>query len=591
MNNSNEPTIFSAIWHYRWIALAILILFAAVGVVFTAQQAPSYYASATLVIEDPRSSSLFQTLSGVSPQRYIADQVAVLASTTVADKAAETDPALTSDDILEGEAVQSDPNSNAIVVGFYAADPDAAVAGANAIVSAYQAVRRDQSLGNAASALEQLDTAISAIDDQLSSIQTQLSELRSPESGDTNLDAQFDQARTLFSELLSKEHDGTLTDSEAAQLTDLVTQFQTMQVISSISSQQPEVTALVREQASSIDRRSALVERRDEIKVDAELAAGGVSLSSPATSAIRTGADAGRNLAVALVLGCLAAAGIPYLLSLRRQGFDQRFQPEPILGARLLAEVPNFRDEGIKTGLPVRDARSSAAAEAFRFGITGLELHLASRANEADSSDATHSAPKTVVVVSATVGDGKTTVCGNLAFAAAGRGKRVLAIDADFGDQQLTALTGTESWGRPGLTNFIENGAEFPLVIQKIEVGNNVHFDLMSRGTAKVEAPDFFRSDATKTFFEGIGDEYDLVLIDCPPLLNVAYASVLAGYADAALIVVPHGGSPSIAEDVRDRLDLINVPITGYVYNRAPLRSEMTRSEGSMRDVLGSTSN
>jgi Mrp family chromosome partitioning ATPase/uncharacterized protein involved in exopolysaccharide biosynthesis len=592
VNQSNEPTVFGAIWHYRWLALAILVVFAVAGLLYTTQQSPQFYASATLVIEDPRSSSLFQSLSGVSPQRYITDQVAVISSTTVADRAAEiaqsTDPSLTADAILEGEYVQSDTTSNAVVVGFFAANSDTAIAGANAIVTAYQEVRRGQSLENAQSALDQLDSAIASIDDQLASIEEQLNELRSPVSGNTDLDAQFDSARGLFSSLLAKQRAGTITEEETTELASLVTQFQTMQVISSISSQQPEVTALVREQASAIDRRSTLSERRDEIAVDAELASGGVSLPSPAIAAAETGGSAGRDLAVALVLGGLAAAGIPYLLALRRQGFDQRFQPEQILGARLLAEVPNFRDENIDSAVPVRDARSSAAAEAFRFGITGLELQLAGRGGTTDSSDESKQPPKTVIVISATVGDGKTTVCGNLAYAAAGRGKKVLAIDADFGDQQLTALAGFDPKLKPGLTDFIENGTKFPSVVQRVEVGKGVHFDLLSRGTAKIDAPNFFRSTTTKAFFERIGNAYDLVLVDCPPILNVAYTSVLARYADVAVVVVPHGGSPSVTEDVRGRLELIDVPIAGYVYNRAPLRSEMTRSEGSMRDILGS---
>jgi tyrosine-protein kinase Etk/Wzc len=112
----------------------------------------------------------------------------------------------------------------------------------------------------------------------------------------------------------------------------------------------------------------------------------------------------------------------------------------------------------------------------------------------------------------------------------------------------------------------------------------------MSRGTAPVNAPEFFRSGAVGTFLTDIGNEYDLVLIDCPPLLHVAYASLLAKYADATLVVIPHRSSTVTAEDVRNRLDLIDVHVAGYVYNRAPLRPQSVGSEGSMKDVLGSSS-
>lgn len=595
MNDSTERTLFGAVWHYRWLALFLLIVFAAAGFAYTVTQPVQYFASATLIIEDPRASTLFQSLAGVSPQRYITDQVAVLASTTVADKAAEIArpiaPSLDSDAILEGQRIQSDSSSNAILVGFVAADPTLAETGANAIVSAYQDVRRDQAVENAASALEQLDNKILAIEGDLLDIRASLDQLRSPSSGSADLNAEFEAARLRFGELSAKQRDGTIEPDERTELADLLAQFQTIQVVASIDAQRPEVAALVREQAAAIDRRSTLAERRDQIEVDAELAAGGVGLSSPARGAIPSGPDQGRNVAVSLVLGLLAAAGIPYLLSLRRHGFESRFQPEQIVGAHLLAEIPDFRDEGIKSSLPVRDTPKSAAAEAFRFGITGIELQSSSRENSSEPTGAPAPAsrlPNTIVIVSASVGDGKTTVSGNLAFAAARRGRRVLLIDADFGDQQLTTLVGLAAAHHIGLTDLVEKGAHLSSVVQKIEVGRGVYFDLMSRGTARVNTPDFFRSSAAATFFENIGDEYDLVLIDCPPLLHVAYTSLLARYADTALVVIPHGAPVSTAEDVRDRLDLVGTPIAGYVYNRAPLRPEMTSSEGSMKDVLGS---
>ena len=70
-------------------------------------------------------------------------------------------------------------------------------------------------------------------------------------------------------------------------------------------------------------------------------------------------------------------------------------------------------------------------------------------------------------------------------------------------------------------------------------------------------------------------------------MLQVAYASTVAGYADMLLVVVGHGTAASELEGLTDRLDLIGTPVAGYLYNKSPLRSEMTATEGSMKDILG----
>ena len=91
----------------------------------------------------------------------------------------------------------------------------------------------------------------------------------------------------------------------------------------------------------------------------------------------------------------------------------------------------------------------------------------------------------------------------------------------------------------------------------------------------------------TAFFFETVTEEYNLVVIDSPPLLHVAYASTLVRYVDRAVVVVIHGGNVARAKELADRLAFLETEVMGYVYSKAPLRDDMTRSEGSLKDVLG----
>ena len=61
----------------------------------------------------------------------------------------------------------------------------------------------------------------------------------------------------------------------------------------------------------------------------------------------------------------------------------------------------------------------------------------------------------------------------------------------------------------------------------------------------------------------------------------------MAGYADMLLVIVGHGTAASELDGLTARLNLIGTPVAGYLYNKSPLRSEMTATEGSMKDILG----
>ncbi len=264
------------------------------------------------------------------------------------------------------------------------------------------------------------------------------------------------------------------------------------------------------------------------------------------------------------------------MLAVRRRVYTGRTQPEMLLRAPLLADVPDFEEEGIETALPVTQAPRSVAAEAYRFAAASLDIRMRS-----ESMDL-------LVVLSALNGTGKTTATANLALAAARQGHNVLVLDTDFGDQTVSRLLGKGEFSlQMGITDAVESNTALADCVQTVHLGNEVQLDLLGRGRRPTIATDFFRSPDTQAFLESLKSEYDLIFMDAPPLMQIAYASTIAGYSDAAVVVVNHGSPVAELEDVVNRLHFIETPIAGYVYNRAPLRREMTRTEGSMKDMVG----
>jgi Mrp family chromosome partitioning ATPase len=363
--------------------------------------------------------------------------------------------------------------------------------------------------------------------------------------------------------------------------------MQTLQLIQSVQAQDPALAALLSARAETLDRRAQLALRRDQVSVDAALATSGVVLTSSAVEAERS-MGLGRLAVLGLLAGLIVGVAVAYNRSLRSRRFEHRYEPELIVEAPLLAEVPDFNREKLSTLIPVRDAPLSASAESFRFAAAAMlgRVDLSGQVSE-NGGEPSSNGHRLLALTSAWEGDGKTVAVANLGAAVASRGRRVLLVDADFGDQALTKVVSDFLGWHPGLTDVVELGVDLSLAVRAISTGGGLKFDLLARGTQSVSAPEFFRSSETAAFFEKVRELYDLVLVDLPPVLQVAYAGSVLNLCDDVVLVVPHRGDVSVVSEAVDRVGLTGTSIVGYIYNKAPLREEMVAKGSSMRDPWG----
>ena len=582
-----EPTIPGAVWRYRWLVLALGLVGGALGVAFALAQPEEWVATSSIVVEDPRASAVFELGAAQRPERYVENQVEILRSQVVAERAGELlgegdEPyVLDADAIDEGSSIRSRNDRDLITISFTDEDPDLAQATADALAVAYQDVRRSEAARNSAAALRQLDESITAGEQELTELQQRISAARSANGSREELDRQFTAAVDQLAALQGRVLAGEAAAAVADQLAELRDQFATLQLVLGIEALQPELSALVEEQTEAIRRLSVLIARRDQIAVDSEIAGAGVVLFSPAPTPVQTGTSLARAVPIGGLLGGLVGAGAAYAMVLRRRRFTARGEPELVLGAPLMAEVPDFGDERVKGLLPVLDAPASVSAEAFRFAAAALDAAPA-------EGDARGLSPvRSIVVVSADPGDGKSVVAANMALAAARAGKRVLVVDADFGNQQLAATLAPGLSDHQGLTDVVLADTELSAGIAVLSYEDGTVLHLLGRGRNATSAPEFFSSPVVRRYFEAFRGDYELVVIDAPPMLHVAYAGSLVRFGDRAVVVVRHGSSVTALEDLRDRLRLLGARVAGYVYNRSPLRREMTLTGGSTVDVLG----
>jgi len=284
-----EPTIPRAVWKHRWLVLAAVVVGGYLGAIYSASEATNWAATASLIVEDPRASAVFELGVAQRPERYAENQVKIIGSAVVAEKASEilfeNVPSYSIDahEIQKASSVRGRIDSDLITIRFTSNQADLARRGANTLAVAYQEVRRSEAARNYATALLQLENSIEAAQSELTMIQSRISDLMVTPSRD-QLNAQYESA---LSELVALQN-RVLTDDLAAgaleELTRLQDQFARLQLVIGIESQNPEFGALLEEQAEAIRRISVLIARRDQLKVDSEIAGSGVVFFSPASA-------------------------------------------------------------------------------------------------------------------------------------------------------------------------------------------------------------------------------------------------------------------------------------------------------------------
>jgi Mrp family chromosome partitioning ATPase len=583
---ASRVTLMGSIRQYWWIVLVITIAFILLGVFLASTQDEIYEATASVILEDPRAQEQFSVTDQGGPtnqasERYLADQVEILRSVVVATVATESlDWEPTPGEVIDATTVEGGLVSNLIKVTFEADTPEHAKQGADAVVGAYIEVKQKGISETAATAIESLDVLVASVDGRLASIQARIVAVNLGSEDRQELNRQLEAAQAeLNAARLERDAAAPGTDQRAllnARIDELLRDFTVWDTILRIDQPDSELVLLVASRDATIAERERLIARQGSLAVDAEAATGAVVLVSPAEAPENpTGLPLQLILVGAAALGFALGAAIAYGRSLRKTQVADRREPEQLLDAPMLVEIPAFEQGKGESSLPMLDAPESAAAEAFRFiasAISGQQKRVSASGDEP---------ARILAVASATSDDGRSIVTANAAIAFAQDGHRVLVIDADFETQRVTSLLAPGRRPAAGLAEIVEAGlAPSEAIVgvgdvggRDIDISGRGKVDLLARGGDGVSAQFLFSQPQVGTAVATVSEKYDLVIIDSPPLLSVAYAGPVIDLADAVLAVVAHGQGIGTLREFGDQLDLAAVPVVGYVYDRSEERS------------------
>ena len=146
-------------------------------------------------------------------------------------------------------------------------------------------------------------------------------------------------------------------------------------------------------------------------------------------------------------------------------------------------------------------------------------------------SDATQR-PRSLLMTSATPREGKTTTAVYLALAHSGQKRKTLLIDADLRRPGIHGRLGLENV--EGLRDVITSGADWHTLLQRQE--SHPDLDILVAGRSSQRAADRL-GDILERLLEEAEKEYDLVIVDAPPLLGFAEPLQMAAIVDGVVVV------------------------------------------------------
>lgn len=273
---------------------------------------------------------------------------------------------------------------------------------------------------------------------------------------------------------------------------------------------------------------------------------------------------------IAGFLGAIGSAGILLLQALLKKGIES---PEKLeeQGVSVYASIPlsekqvkanrvtdlkqrrsrRLKESASPIPLLAQDDPTDLAIEALRSLRTSLHFAMM----DADN--------KILMITGPSPSVGKSFVSANLGAVLAQTGQKVLVIDADMRKGHLHRYFQSEN--KTGLSAYLSGQSAKEDIIQSSSIDN---LDFIARGKAPPNPSELLMHERFKTLMASLSDEYDLILVDTPPILAVTDAAIVGQVAGSSLLVTRFGmNSVKEVDAALTRFAQNKVEIKGAILN------------------------
>jgi succinoglycan biosynthesis transport protein ExoP len=304
-------------------------------------------------------------------------------------------------------------------------------------------------------------------------------------------------------------------------------------------------------------RGRALKSRIEDLSILASLQAGNAELVErarvPATAASPVPP---RDAALGVLLGLLIGVASALVAERLDRRVRKTEEVEAILALPLLGGVPESR--ALRESIQALGVQALPPNEAEAFQVIRANLRYFNATRPL----------KSVLVTSAQSGDGKTAVSANLAAAAAMAGAHVILINADLRKPGL----GFDP-GQSGLSDVLAGTAVLEEAVQhetlaREDITRRAVLDVLGPGHPPPNPIDLIDSDQMRRVITSCEEQYELVILDAPPITVDSDAIPLIHQVGGVIVVTRLGTTSRTAlRRLRTQLDHLGAPVLGVVVN------------------------
>lgn len=207
--------------------------------------------------------------------------------------------------------------------------------------------------------------------------------------------------------------------------------------------------------------------------------------------------------------------------------------------------------------LITQEQTKSPISEAFRTLRTNVQF------TSVDSET------KKIMVTSAGPREGKSSTVANLAVSIAQAGQTVLVIDADLRNPTQHKLFGLDN--REGLSVALLHDHDYQ---QYIRITSIPGVNVLTTGPIPPNPAELVGSKRMKVLIEKVSEQYDIILIDTPPIIAVTDAAIIAQEVDGVILILASGEvNKDYAQRAKELLDKVNAKILGAVLNKVDMKT------------------
>lgn len=410
-----------------------------------------------------------------------------------------------------------------------------------------------------------------AIKEKIDLIKQQLISELSRNARRENLLDPLSQSRNLLQESITLDVDLETFKARENGLKKILNEYEAQ--LQSLPRQELQLAHLIREKDVNDRVYSILLEKREEARITEAAKVGDIHIIDPAERPLKPiKPDKRMNLAMGFIVGIGLGIVLAFFFNSLDTSLKSQEDIERHVGLPLLASIPKLDQNGVLNISKNKHSKqfySNKLLSNFQDIPHFYEAYRTLQLNFAFAS--TDNKIKSVILTSAGAGEGKTLTAVNMAQMFGKNGTKTILVDCDLRRPMIHKILDLKQ--EPGLTNLLINrAADLEVGIQRI---NNDDLSIITSGTLPPNPSEMLTSHSMNELIEKLKTQFELVILDAPPVIAVNDAMILGKQVDGICFVVrSEKAKREAVQRAKNILQGQNIKIFGVILNDVNLKSQ-----------------